>query len=142
MNLSTPQRRCRLTGLLFLLLGGGFVTGCSREYERADLGLDSPQATALSEMLRTLRDATDDQVEALAEPQIASGLPEEQRRAMAKSITRLARSDSLEVVSLDRFGKQIYRLGVRLSGPQESQDVALLVVESQGKFYWAKIDGG
>ena len=52
----------------------------------------------------------------------------------------MARSPGLELVSLDRFGDQVYRACFTFGQPSQTKRKTILLVSVDGRLRWAKVN--
>lgn len=119
------------------VLAAGLLGGCAGEYERRDLGPDSPQGRQVRKMIDALRQAGD-AFDAEAARQSADGLTESQAAGLKYLLRQIAQAERVELASLDRFGERVYRAALDLAGPQGPRKLHVLLVEvADGQLRWA-----
>ncbi len=116
------------------LLGGG--AGCSSGYERHDVGVDSVEGKAVKKMLAELRGGAA-QVDKFIETHGAAGLTPSQATGLKNMLTQFAAAPKLRLVSIDRFGNNIFRAGITMSDAKTSPIIFVLLVANDGELRWA-----
>ena len=133
MSRITIRNRSLLLLLATLLLWAG----CGREYDQRDLAADSPQATQVREMIRTLRQAGGDGVDEFMARHGAEGLSAARQAALRATLLRIARAETVELKRLDSFGKNVCRASLRLGPAGRMESLFALLIVKEGQLRWA-----
>lgn len=111
--------------------------GCAARYERSDVGVDSDEGRAVVKMLAELRAAGPAQVGNFIIDHAAGQLTAEQSAGLKATLTQFAAASTAQLVSLDRFGPEVYRAGIKLTDVRGTQTIFMLLVRTGGKLRWA-----
>ncbi len=112
------------------------LAGCSEEYHRRDLSLDSPEARQIRQMVRRLRAAGEDGLDDYISAEGAENLTDQQRRGLRAALGEIIAAEKVELVRLDTFGENVYRAGFDLTG-RNRQRVFFLIIDKGDKLLWA-----
>ncbi|MEX0776420.1 MAG: hypothetical protein WD042_12015 [Phycisphaeraceae bacterium] len=115
------------------------LAGCGSRYDHQALGPDSPQGQQIAGMIQVLRQAKGDRsLGELLQIQSADELTADQQRSLHAVLQRIASAPRAKLVSLDMFGPQVLRAGVRLADASgTTTTVYVLLVVQQDTARWA-----
>ena len=131
------EERCG-RGMLLALLGGLMAwAGCSRHYEHADLGLDSPQARQVQAMIAAARQGGLNGLDQTVHGQAAAGLNATQMATLRAVLGAMIQAGSIHLQAIDRFGPNVYRAVLVLEAGGKPRTQAMLLVKRADKLYWA-----
>ena len=113
------------------------LSGCSKDYEHSQLGLDCAEAGQVREMVAALMAAGDQNLARTIADQSASDLTESQSRMLTAVLTQIASAQSVELTKIDRFGEDILRASLHLRGETGQRDIHMLLIARDGHLRWA-----
>ena len=122
------------------IVGSFTLSGCSGEYSQGSVSTDSPQAHQVAGMIQTIRTSKDPATDPLIDEQFSSEEEPDLTKALRGAVVNLARSPGLELVSIDRFGDQVYRACFTYGSPPQTQRKTILLVSIDGRLRWAKVN--
>ena len=126
--------RNNLVALLAAML---LSAGCSKEYEHERFAQDSPEAGHIRKLVGALREGGPDRLDELVSGQAAPGLTEKETRSLRFVLAQIVEADSVELEKTERFGKQVYRAVLRLTGKDGPRTLAVLLVKTEdGTLRW------
>jgi len=120
-------------GLLLAFAAGG----CAKEYDRAELGEDSPRGREVRRMIEALRDADPAGRSERIDDQLAADLTDRQRQAARAALERIADADAAALQRIDTFGDRVYRAAIALTEGPDEATLTMLLVETDGQLRWA-----
>ncbi len=124
----------RLLWLAVLLSAA--IGGCSQKYRRSDLGPDSEQVKQVCAMVGRLRDAGSAGLDEYIAAEGAENLSDQQRKGLRSALEKIIEADEVELVRMDKFGENVYRVGFDLTG-RNRQRVFFLIIDKGDKLLWA-----
>ena len=122
------------------IVGSFTLTGCSGEYSQGSVSTDSPQGQQVAGMIQAIRESKDPATDPLIDEQFSNEEEPDTTKALRGAIVNLARSPGLELVSIDRFGDQVYRACFSFGQAPQTQRKTFLLVSVDGKLRWAKVN--
>lgn len=124
--------------LLLLMLVPVALAGCGKdEYVRRDLDLQSKQAVEVRTLITALRAASASEVETQIAEHSASDLTADQIQALAAWLEQIRSAEGAELIAIDRFGDQVYRITIELQHDGAARPSYGLLVEVDGELKWA-----
>ena len=130
----TPMTRLSAASVLCLLL----LAGCSGDHKHSRLGLDSPEAARIRQMVENLRTAGEAGLDRIIQTDAATGLPESKAKMLRGTLLELIEADSVELKKIDEFGSNVLRAIFELKADGETSTLAtLLIVNDDDQIRWA-----
>ncbi len=122
-----------------VLLIAVFVAGmgCSKEFKHQGLGMDSPQAAEVKQLLDGLRKGGQSGLDETIRQRGASGMNPQQAQVLRASLMELVTADKVELVRVDEFGDKIIRGTFKLDTAGKESTVAFLLVQEDDGLRWA-----
>ncbi|MBI1336202.1 MAG: hypothetical protein GC164_04485 [Phycisphaera sp.] len=114
--------------------------GCEKKYAYRDLGLDSPEARQVEANLQRLRESAPDQRAELTKTQLDEGLKPELAQAITRALLDLASRPESKLVSVDRFGPDVYRAVFDRNANSGPNQTAFLLVKRNGDMKWVTLN--
>jgi len=124
--------------MMYVLLSVALLSGCGGSYEQKPLGLTGPHADQVNAVLQELRDPQAPMpIANFIQQYGADQLTKPQIAALDATLQRIVSAKQVELVSLDRFGRQVYRAGIRCATPPKTDTFYVLLVEIDDQLRWA-----
>jgi len=118
-----------------LLTAAGLLAGCSKEYERKDVGPEEQQR--VRQMIQDVRQGGEAKLPDLVKSLAAEELGAEQRQALSYSLAELVKAQSAELSAVDQFGDRVLRASIRIEDGHGRRTVCFLLVRQGDKLLWA-----
>ena len=125
-----------LTRIAVLALAA-FLCGCSKEYQHADVGKDSPLGKKASAMIESLRSAGKDGLPGVMQQDGAGGLNQGQQAMLQAALEEIAAADKAELTDMESFGKNVCRASIKLTSAGKTREMSMLMVISTEQLKWA-----
>jgi hypothetical protein len=120
---------------LVILTAAALLMGCSKEYERKNVGPDEQQQ--VRQMILDVRQAGEAKLPDLVKSRAAEGLDADQRSFLSLSLAELANAKSADLAAVDQFGEKVLRASIRIEDSNGPRTVCFLLVRQGGKLLWA-----
>jgi hypothetical protein len=131
----TSDRRAILWLLIVMPMA---LAGCGKdEYDHHDLDLQSKQAAEARTMLTALRAGSAGEIETQIAEHGASDLTDDQTQALAAWLEQIRSAEGAELIAIDRFGEQVYRVTIELQHDGTARPSYGLLVQVDGELKWA-----
>lgn len=123
-----------------VMVGVFLLAGCGGEYSQGSVSTDSQEARQVSGMIEVIRSSKDPATDPRIDEQFSSEEDPDMTKALRSAVVSLAKSPGLELVSLDRFGEQVYRVCFTFGQAPQTQRKTILLVSVDGRLRWAKVN--
>ena len=113
------------------------LCGCSKEYQHAEMGKDSPMGKKAAAMMQSIRSAGKEGLAEIVRRDGASGLNESQQAGLQATLEEIAAADQAELIDMERFGDKVFRATIQLAIGGKLQEFCMLMVLSGDELKWA-----
>ena len=127
-----------MTISLALACAAAMAAGCSGKYKRKELSPDTERAKEIHEMIRQLRSCGEGELDRVIAGQMVTDLNEGKARMAKAALKKLAQAEKAQVLLMDRFGANVYRVSFTLTVSDRPHSLTrLLVPDENDKLRWA-----
>jgi fructose-specific phosphotransferase system component IIB len=113
------------------------LCGCSKDYQHAEMGKDSPLGKKAAAMIQAMRSAGKDGLAAVVGRDGASGLNQSQQAGLQAALEEIVAADQAELTDMERFGDKVFRATIQTTVGGKSQEFCMLMVLSGDELKWA-----